>query len=59
MSSFLQKIEIFAVCVITFEPIRIKTHSAPQHDRLRFSFVKDIHVIRGKMARNGRKTAIY
>ena len=30
----------FAFCVITFKPIKIKTHSAPQKDRLNFSFVK-------------------
>ena len=47
------------ICVLTFEPIKIKTHSAPQNDRLNFSFVKDIHVVCEKMARKGRKTAIY
>ena len=30
----------------------------PQNDRLNFSFVKDIHAVGEKMARNGRKTAI-
>ena len=45
--------------VITFEPIKIQTLSAPQNDRLNFSFVKDIHVVGEKRARNGRKTAIY
>ena len=50
--------EIFAFCVITFEPIKIKTCSAPQNDRLNFSFVKDIYVYGGKVARNGSKTAI-
>ena len=34
--------EKIAFCVITFEPIKIQTHSAPQNDRLNFSFVKDI-----------------
>ena len=34
----------FALCVITFEPIKIQTHSAPQNDRLNFSFVKDVYV---------------
>ena len=38
------KTEKIAFCVITFEPIKIQTHSAPQNDRLNFSFVKDIHV---------------
>ena len=36
--------EKIAFCVITLEPIKIQTHSAPQNDRLNFSFVKDIHV---------------
>ena len=35
--------EIFAFYVIMFEPI--KTCSAPQNDRLNFSFVKDIHAV--------------
>ena len=38
------KMEKIAFCVIAFEPIKIQTHSAPQNDRLNFSFVKDIHV---------------
>ena len=50
--------EKIAFCVITFEPIKIQTHSAPQNDRLNFSFVKDIYVDGRKVARNGRKTAI-
>ena len=33
-----------AFFVLTFEPIKIHTHSAPQNDRLNFSFVKDTHV---------------
>ena len=33
--------EIFAFCVITFEPIKVKTCSAPQNDRLNLSFVKN------------------
>ena len=45
-------------CVIPFEPIKFLTCSAPQNDRLNFSFVKDIHVVGEKMARNGRKTDI-
>ena len=32
--------EKIAFCVITFDPIKIQTHSAPKNDR----FVKDIHV---------------
>ena len=50
--------EIFAFCVINFEPIEVQTHSAPQNDRLNLSLVKDIDVDGGKVARNGRKTAI-
>ena len=51
--------ETIVLRVITFEPIRIQTHSALQNDSLKLSFVKDVHVIGGKMARNGLKTAIY
>ena len=29
---------------ITFEPIKIQTHSAPQNDRVNLSFVKGINV---------------
>ena len=39
------EMEIFAVCVITFEPIKILTCSSLQNDRLNLSFVKDIKVI--------------
>ena len=42
--------EKIAFCVITFDPIKIHTHSAPRHDRLNFSFVKDIHVDGGNLA---------
>ena len=52
------KMEKIAFCVITFHPIKIKTHSAPQNDRLNFSFVKDIHVDGGNLAWNSFKTAI-
>ena len=48
----------FAFCVITFEPIEVQTHSAPQNDRLNLSFVKGIYVDGGKLARNGCKIAI-
>ena len=39
----------FAFCVITFEPIMIKTCSAPQNERLKVSFVKDTYVEWGKI----------
>ena len=38
------KMEKIAFCVITFDPIKIETHSAPLNDRLNFSFMKDIYV---------------
>ena len=38
-----KEIEIFAYCVITFEPIISKTCQAPQNDRQNLSFVKDEH----------------
>ena len=44
--------EMFAFCVITFEPIEIQNCSAPQNDCLNLNFVKDIHVVGKKMARN-------
>ena len=47
----------FAFFAITFEPIMIKTCSAPQTDRLNLSFVKDTYVDGNKLARNGRKMA--
>jgi hypothetical protein len=47
--------EIFAVCVITFEPIKIQTCSLPQNDCLNLSFVKDIKVIGKKPTRYGHK----
>ena len=49
--------EIFAFCVIIHEPIKIQTCSAPQNDRLNFSFVKDTYVDGEKLARNGQKMA--
>ena len=49
-----REMEMFAFCVITFEPIKIQTCSAPQNDRLNLS-----HVVGGNMARNGRKSVIY
>ena len=36
-----KEMEIFAFCVITFEPIISKTCHAPQNDRQNISFVKD------------------
>ena len=41
--------EKITFCVITFDPIKIQTRSAPQNDRLNFSFVKDTYV---EMAKN-------
>ena len=38
--------------------LRFKTSLAPQNDSLNLSFVKDTYVDGGKLARNGRKTAI-
>ena len=45
--------------VIALDPIRIWTHYAPQNDRLNLSFVKDVHEVGKKMARNGHKMAVY
>ena len=39
------KMEKIAFCVITFEQIKIQSHSAPQNDPLNFSFVKYIKVV--------------
>ena len=55
MNFFLQnrtktKMEKIAFCVITFEQIKMQTNSAPQNDRLNFSFVKDNHVDGGNLA---------
>ena len=44
------KMEKIVFCVIIFDPIKIQTHSAPQIDRLNFSFVKDTHVDGGNLA---------
>ena len=51
--------EKIAFFVITFDPIKMQTHSAPHNDRLNFSFVKDEHTYFKKMARIGRNTVIY
>ena len=43
-----------ASCDRTLDQIKIQTHSAPQNDRLNFSFVKDTYYVDGeKLARNG------
>jgi hypothetical protein len=39
------EMEIFAFFAITFEPIRILTHSAHQNERLNLSFVKEKHTV--------------
>ena len=49
----------FAFCAITFEPIEVHSCSELQNDSQNLSFVKYIYVDSGKLARNGRKTAIY
>ena len=54
MSSLVQK-NVFTFCVITFETIEVQTRSAPQNDCLNLSFVKNIAVEVGKLARNGQK----
>ena len=51
--------EIFAFCVITFEPIISKTCHAPQNDRQNISFVKDEHAHGKKMAKKDLKKVIY
>ena len=51
--------EIFAFCVITFQPIKIWTCFVPQNDRLNLNFVKDPYVVGKKMTRSGLKTPIY
>ena len=38
------KTEIFALRVKIFEPIKIKTHCAPQNDHLKLRFLKDVYV---------------
>ena len=43
---------------MTFEPIKIQAHSAPQNDRLSYSFVKDIHLDGRNLVCNSCKTAI-
>ena len=43
----------FSFCDITFEPIEVQSHSAPQNDCFNLSFVKDVDG--RKMAGNGRR----
>ena len=52
-------IYIFALCVITCEPIKIQTCSAPKNDPLNLSFVKDEHTVGKKMAIYGSEMPIY
>ena len=47
----------FTFCVINFEPIKILTCLAPQNYRLNLSFLKDVHIVGQKMARNCLRTA--
>ena len=52
------EMEIFAFCVIIFEPSLNKTCYAPQNDRQSLSFVKDEHTYCKTMARKGCKKVI-
>ena len=54
-----KEMEIFAFCVITFEPIISKTCQAPQNDRQNLSFVKDEYAYGKKVARKGHTEMIY
>ena len=51
--------EILTFYAIMFEPIKIQKRSAPQNDRLNFSFVKDTYVNSEKMARKVGKMGNY
>ena len=53
------KTEIFAFCVITFEPIKIQSYFLPQSDYLNRSYVKYIHVAGEKIPKNCLKVALY
>ena len=55
---FLAFLPFLGFCVITFEPIKIKTHKAPLNDGLNLSFVKDVQIVDEKKARRGCKTAV-
>ena len=54
-----KEMEIFAFCVITFEPIISKTCYAPQNVSQILSFVKDEHTYGKRVARKGRTEVIY
>ena len=54
-----RKIKIFAFFVLTYEPIMIEIHSAPQNDHPNLSFVKDNYVAGKKSPRNGSKSTIF
>ena len=56
---FLHFLVLFVFCVIPVVPIMIQICLAPQNDRLNLNFVKYFHIVGIKMARNGRKMAIY
>ena len=45
--------------VVPFDPIKFLTRYTPQNDRLNLSFLKDFNVVGQKMARKGRKMAIF
>ena len=49
---------MFAIYVLAFDPIKIKTLYASQNDCQNLSFVKDINVVGKKMTRNGQKMRI-
>ena len=49
------EMEIFALCVIKFEPIKVQTRLTPQNNHLNLSFVKDENTVCKKMAINGPK----
>ena len=51
--------EILTFYAITFEPIEIQKHSAPQNDHLNLSFVKDTYVNAEEMAGKVGKMVIY
>ena len=50
--------KIFVFCVITFDPTKIPTCSAPKNDYLNLSFVKKIIVLFKNVARIGHEMAI-
>ena len=56
---FKVEMEILTFYAITFEPIKVQKHSAPQNDSLNLSFVKDIYEHTKKMSRKVGKMVIY